>query len=121
MIILVQLLGVIMIGLSIVVLIKPILLRQFISFMSKGKRYYATGIIKLMYGTLFLMVAPQAKFIWLIALLGLEGLVKGAYVLVGNPEKIKSVYNLWFDKSEVAYRIFTMFLIVLWLLVLATL
>lgn len=124
MLILAKLLCVLGIGFGIALLIKPVILKQHLSFMSKGKRYYTEGAGKLITGMIFLLAAPQAKVFWFVALIGLIGLVKGILgilLFTFKPEIIESFYKWWLDKPEATYRVFGVVGFVLGLMLLASL
>jgi uncharacterized protein YjeT (DUF2065 family) len=91
--------------LAIIFLIKPILFKQYISFIKVGKRYYIQGILKLTFGTLLLMVASQTKLFWLFAILGLWGLLEGIILFI-KPDTFKSMGESWLKRSDRTIRFF---------------
>ena len=71
MLILAKLIGIMIISLGIAASLKPELLKQFIAFWTKEKRLYLAGILRIAFGFIILMAAPEAKLFWVVVLFGL--------------------------------------------------
>ena len=111
-----RVLGVLFLIFGIALFIKPVIWNQYLSFISKGKRFYTTGIIKLTYGIIFLLAAPQAKIFWIVGLLGMEGFIKGILGILlfrFKPEMIDSVKTWSLDKPRVIAVLVIVFNLVL--------
>ena len=123
MLVLAKVLCVLCVGVGIALLIKPVLLKQHISYILEGEHFYVEGFGKLIGAIIFLMAAPQAKIFWFVALIGLISLVKGITIILlfaFKPEIIKSIYKWWMDKTEAFFRMLALVIIVLGLVLLGT-
>jgi uncharacterized protein YjeT (DUF2065 family) len=105
MIIFVQAYIILCISLAIVLLIKPIFFKKYISFISEGKRYYLQGTLKLIFGTMLIMVASQTQLFWLFAIFGLWGFLEGIVLFV-KPNIFKSTSELWLNRPDTTIRCF---------------
>ncbi|UCB57735.1 MAG: hypothetical protein JSV30_03925 [Candidatus Omnitrophota bacterium] len=72
--------GYITIAFSLTVLIAPKFLRKVVDLFSIGSRIYAVGLLRLILGVLFLMLATQARFWGYIIALGLACSASGLFI-----------------------------------------
>jgi hypothetical protein len=58
------------------------------------------GLIPLVFGILLVISSGWSEIFWLVFLLGLIALAKGAYLLFGSREQIDTATSWWLDKAS---------------------
>ena len=105
MLILAKVIAVLIIGIGIIFLLNPKAMKQYAAFWVQGKRIYMGGILNLLFGVLFLLVASQCRLVEVIIVAGLIPLAKGIMIIICGPEKMKAMLNWWSKKSPAAARL----------------
>lgn len=95
MIVLVKLFGIVVVVFGVIFLLKPDVIRPYMDFWTKGKRIYTAAVLNLIIGIILLLAASQCRLAWLIALIGIWGIIKGVILFVLGPEKLKSRIEWW--------------------------
>ncbi|MDD5166917.1 MAG: hypothetical protein PHQ57_05980 [Candidatus Omnitrophica bacterium] len=100
MIIVVKLLGILMICMGLVNLINPILMKKMISFWKQGKRIYAGGLLRVLFGVIFLLASSYSRVRQpcVLAVLGVLMILGGMLIFILGPEKMKAILG-WWDKK----------------------
>ncbi|MDD5495655.1 MAG: hypothetical protein PHP46_00975 [Candidatus Omnitrophica bacterium] len=101
MVILVKSIGALIIFVGALCILNPQAMKGLLSFWKAGKRVYAIGIIRLVFGILFLIAAPQCKEPWLIRVFGVLMLLSAFTIFFMGLEKIKGMFE-WFDKRPLS-------------------
>ena len=95
-------LGIVFIAISIVLLLKPGIVKSLMEFFKKGKRIYLAGIARLVLAVIFLLAARDCDITWLIAAFGILFLISGISIFMLGPEKCKSIID-WFQKQSLLF------------------
>jgi len=88
---LVKLIGIIMICMGAVNMWNPNLMKKMISFWRQGKNIYVGGLLRVLFGFIFLVSATQARSPWVIYILGVIILFGALSVFVKGLNKAKSM------------------------------
>jgi uncharacterized protein YjeT (DUF2065 family) len=113
MLMLVRLFALVMVVFGIINVINPEMMKQYIAFWAKGKRLQAGGIISLVTGVIFLIVAPQCATPWFVVLMGIIALIKGVLLFALGPEKWLAKISWWTSCPPMVLRIISVVAILL--------
>jgi len=105
MLLLIKLFGVIVVGLGAICVTSPDSMKQMMDYFLKGKRIYGIGVIRIILGILFLLVASQCKLPGVIYTLGVFLIVAGSLIFVFRLEKCKSMITNIMSKSNTTKRL----------------
>jgi len=107
MIIVVKLLGILMICMGLANLINPILMKKMISFWKQGKRIYAGGLLRVLFGIIFLLASSysQVRQPCVLAVLGVLMILGGMLIFILGPEKMKAILGWWDKKPASVLRL----------------
>ncbi len=97
----VRILGVVIVAMGVISLLNPRILKQSMTFMGQGKRFYAVGVLRLLIGGMLLYTASQCRLPEVIIILGILVLTSGIAVFALG-EKMKSMIN-WFNKKPLLF------------------
>ena len=117
MLLLVKLLGISIVGLGIIFLIDPKVMKAYIAFWEPAKRLRIGAIISFLVGIIFLLAVAQAKFPGVIIALGIVSLIKGITLFILNPLKTKSMMNWWAQRSDSFIRMYALFALAIGMLI----
>jgi len=104
MVALIKLIGIVILILGVAYLLRPELMKQYMSFWTKNRRLYAGAIISAIIGTFLLLGATQCRIDWVVTVVGLWGLLKGLIILMLGKEKMASTIKWWQKKSVKTLR-----------------
>ena len=104
MVIFVKLFGIVIVLVGLLFLINPKTLKQYISFWKQEKRLRIGGVLAIPFGIIFLIAAPQCRLAWLITVLGIWSIIKGALLLTLGQKKINVYLDWWLEKPVLAIR-----------------
>lgn len=113
MLILVKLFGIVLVALGVIFLINPEVIKKYAAFWTKGKRIYMGGILSLLIGIIFLLVASQTRLTWFVALFGILALIKGILLFVLGPAKIIAMINWWQARPPLVLRLYAFLVLAL--------
>ena len=99
MFILARLLGVVAIVIGVVVALNPIMINKMLEFWKRGKNVYLAGAARLIFGVMFLVIAPGCRYTLIVTILGALMLIGGVIVFVLGPVKIRPIFE-WFGKMK---------------------
>jgi len=104
---------------SIILIIKPKVIKQLFAFFMKGKRIYLAAVLRLLIGVILLIAAsPQCKSTWVIITLGIFFLIAGVMIFALGLEKTKSILNWWNNKPLIVLRLVSLIPIAIGILLL---
>ena len=95
---LIKIIGVVFVGMCILYLLKPEILRSILAFFKFGNRLYIAGVIRLIFAVVFLLAARECKVQWLIFAFGILFLLSAIMVFVLGPKKLVGMLN-WYQKQ----------------------
>ncbi|MGB2706231.1 MAG: hypothetical protein WBC74_05205 [Candidatus Omnitrophota bacterium] len=119
MVILVKLIGIIVVGMGLVFVLKPDVIKQiFAYYLREKRRIYIIGVARIIIGFIFLMGASQCRVVWAIIVIGLLPLVSGISIFVLGPDKCKNILKKWQEKPLKTLRLLSLVPIIYGLLIL---
>jgi len=86
-------------------LISPQALKNTLMFWERGKRIYWAGIVRLVFGAVLVLAAPQCKWMGVVLGIGIFFLVAGLSNFIMSLEKQKAIILWWLGKSAWILRI----------------
>lgn len=96
MIVLAKLIGILMVCMGIVNIINPALMKKMIAFWQKGKNIYLGGLLRCLFGIIFLLSATQARIPLVIYVLGVIILLGALAIFTMGLKKMKAIL-IWWD------------------------
>ena len=117
MIILVKLIGILMACMGFINLLNPKPMKKMISFWRKDKRIYAGGLLRALFGVIFLLSTPQARLPMVIYVLGILMLLGASLIFILGLEKAKAILNWWDKKPYSILRLMGILILVIGALV----
>lgn len=101
----VRLFGIVVVFAGILFSISKKALKDYIAFWKSEKRLKVGGVGALLFGVIFLIAASQCRVSWLITVLGIWSIIKGALLLTLSVKKLYGYFDWWQDKSILTIRI----------------
>jgi uncharacterized protein YjeT (DUF2065 family) len=92
-------------------------MRKMLSFWMHGKRLYVGGLLRLLFGAIFLWSASQARLRGVIYALGILMLLGGILIFVAGPVKVKKMLNWWSKKPDSILRLVAILILLIGALV----
>jgi uncharacterized protein YjeT (DUF2065 family) len=117
MIALAKLIGIFITCMGIIVIVKPQIIRMMISFWRQDKRIYLGGLLRMLFGAIFLLSAPQARLPVVMAALGLFLLIAGLLIFLIKLDKIKSMLERWSKRPSYVLRLMGSIVLIIGLLI----
>lgn len=117
MILLVNIIGILMVCMGFIYVLNPALMKKMISFWRQSKRIYAGGLLRLLFGAIFLWSASQAKIQVVIYVLGILMLLGGVFIFVMGQEKVKRMLDWWDKKPDSILRLIAILILAIGALV----
>jgi len=108
MVVLIKAVGVLILTAGIVFFIYPQAAKKLFSFFRQGRRIYIAGVLRILFGVIFLMGASDCRTVGVITTLGILLLVAGILIFVIKLDKIKSVLEFWHAKPNSVLRFITL-------------
>lgn len=103
--------SVVWIGLGAGIVLYTNQVKSFLRELVLGMNIRLWAFVPLIFGLLFILGAFQVcELFWLLLVLGIIALAKGAYLLFAPPRQINSLLQWWFDRvGEKATRLWGLF------------
>jgi uncharacterized protein YjeT (DUF2065 family) len=117
MIVLARVIGIFISFIGLVVIVRPLVIRRMLAFWRQDKRIYIAGLLRMLFGAIFLLSAAQAKLPMVMTTLGLFLLIAGLLIFIIKPEKIKSMFEYWDKKPSSVLRLMGIIILVIGVLV----
>ena len=92
-------------AMGLIIAIRPDILKKILNFWKEGKRAYLAGVMRLVFGVIFLFAAQGCKFPALIFTIGALALIGAAVIFLVGPDKIKPILGWWEKKPPLVIRI----------------
>lgn len=99
MLILVKVIGIYLVAMGIIILLRPKAYSIIFNFFRQGKRIYMAGILRILFGALFLSVADESRFQTFLLIMGVLAIIGGITIFVLKPAKLKTLMD-WFEKKS---------------------
>lgn len=105
MIVLVKLIGVFIACMGLIIFSNPELMKKMISYWRNGNRLYIGGLLRVIFGVIFLFSAFRARSPAFMAALGIFLVIAGMLIFVLGLEKIKKMLDWWDEKPFSVLRL----------------
>lgn len=99
--------GIIISGMCLATILFPTISRNIIKFFSVGSRLYTAGIIRIILGTMILLLSPQAKLWWFTVIAGLLTIGSGTALFFSSLRRTKELLARIQNKPDNILRIYT--------------
>lgn len=113
-----QLIGVFIISAGIAIAFKPQIASDMVAFWEKDHRLYWGGIIRLVFGSIMLVTASDARFPTLVMVLGILFFLSGLLLYILPEAKIRGILEWWKQRSIIVVRVWGSIAALLGLLIL---
>ncbi|MFH1245449.1 MAG: hypothetical protein V1662_03105 [Candidatus Omnitrophota bacterium] len=113
--------GIIISGICLATILFPVISRNIIKFFSVGNRLYSAGIIRIILGTMILLLSAQAKLWWFTVTIGLLAACSGAVLFFSPLRRAKELLARIQNKPDNLLRIYTSLTLLVWLILLYSL
>jgi uncharacterized protein YjeT (DUF2065 family) len=114
---LVKFIGMLLVITGVVVLVRPEVCKQMISYVEKGKRVYWSCGIKTIIGIIFLLAALQCKVPLIIAILGILFVSSIVICMMMGEKGIKAMIKFWKENPPVILRLWGVLTLAIGLLI----
>jgi uncharacterized protein YjeT (DUF2065 family) len=98
-------LGVIIVGMAVVYILKPDILKRVLKFFSQGRRIYFIAAIRFLLAIIFLLGARECDFPRVIFAFAVLFILSGSLILLLGPEKIRSMLTWYQDRPVGILRV----------------
>lgn len=102
MIMLVKGIGILIACMGIIIFLSPQVTKRMLAFWRKGKRLYTGGVVRVLFGLIFLSAASQARVPVVMAGLGILSLAAGILIFILGLERMKVLLG-WWDKRPASF------------------
>ena len=106
MIFVVKAIGIIMLAVGVVLAAKPSLMRAFLDFAKVDKRYYAAGVVRIVFGALLLLSVPKVAYPWVTGVIGALIALTGIVIFFVGENRVHSIMGWAQAKSDDTIRVF---------------
>ena len=117
MVIVVRLIGIFITVMGLVFALSPTGMKQVLDFFAKGKRVYLIGILRILFGIIFLLAASLCKWTEVIRVLGILFIIAGSFIFILGIRKVKSVVEWWSKKPALTLRLLSLVPVILGVLI----
>jgi len=98
-------LGIFIASMGLTIIFNPEVMKKMIAYWKQGKRIYAGGLLRALFGVIFLLSVPQARLAAVMYGLGILVLISALIVFAMGLEKIKVTLDWWDKKPSSMLRI----------------
>lgn len=105
MVLIAKLIGLWIIGMGLFFLMQPAKCRGMAGFWRAGKRIYYAGIIRIVLGSYFLLIASQCRWIVMMIAIGILMVAGGISIFVMGPERAQKLIGWVEGQKDVFFRI----------------
>jgi len=105
MIILAKIIGCAIVAMGTAIAINPNTFKVVINFWRRGKNVYLAGALRIIFGVIFLLVAPLGRLPAVISVLGVLMIIGGIVIFVIGPERIQAIFDWWGKKPPSVMRL----------------
>jgi hypothetical protein len=108
MVIAIRLIGAFIAAMGLALALSPKGVNQAFDFFSKGKRIYWIGLLRILFGIIFLLAASVCRWTEVIRVLGVLFIIAGSFIFILGIRKVKSVLEWWSKKPALILRLLTL-------------
>ncbi|MBN1871647.1 MAG: hypothetical protein JW800_03645 [Candidatus Omnitrophica bacterium] len=113
MLVIARLLGIVILLMGISILFNPVIMKNLITFWEKGKRIYAAGVLRLIFGVIFLLIASQSRKPIIVTIIGLLFLIGGIIIFGLGEKKVKAILKKYQETPALTCRILSLIAVVI--------
>jgi uncharacterized protein YjeT (DUF2065 family) len=103
--IVIRIIGIVFVFMTIVYLLKPDIMKSLMEFFKQGRRIYFAALVRFVLAIVFLLVAGQCRYFWVIFAFGVLFIISGLLIFILGSEKVKSYINWWQKQPLVLLRV----------------
>jgi uncharacterized protein YjeT (DUF2065 family) len=118
MLIIVRIIGAVISLAGLTFLIRPAPMKKFISYMKEANRIYVIGVLRLVFGAVFILAAPQAGCGAMIMVIGILMVIGGALIFALGRDRVKAVMERYLNMPDSSMRLFAIVPVLLGILIL---
>ena len=97
--------GILIVLEGIVLLLRPDIYKRVLEYFVKGMILYLAGVLKIVFGIVFLISAMSCNIPWIIIAMGIIALAGGVWVFAVKLEKVQSMISWLLEKPPLAIRL----------------
>lgn len=105
MVMLVQIVGLLIVGLGLAILISPAVTHQIFEFFKEGKRIQIAGVVRVLVGVVLFLSSSRSAVPIAANMLGAIFLLSGIIVLVSDAEKLRAFIEKYSEMPEIILRL----------------
>ena len=117
MILIMRIMGVVVSLIGLTFLMNPALMKKFISFMKEAKRIYAIGVLRFVFGTIFIFAAPQAGCGAIIMAIGILIVIGSILVFALGTKRVMAMMEWYLKMPDSNMRLFAIVPVLLGILI----
>jgi uncharacterized protein YjeT (DUF2065 family) len=95
----IKIIGIVIVVISVVLLVKPDVMKRLLEFFMMGKRLYIPGLIRLALAVVFFLSARECDITWVIVVLGIIFLLSALLIFVLGPDKLRPMMD-WYQRQS---------------------
>ena len=104
MVLLARCIGAVIMGMGLTIAINPAMFKAMLNFWKTGNRVYVAGVMRLIFGAIFLMAAPHCRLSGVVTILGILVIIGGIMIFVIGPKRILPIFAWWETKPPMVMR-----------------
>lgn len=105
MIILVRFIGFVMVVMGTAIVLNPKIFKAVVNFWRQGKNIYLAGVIRLIFGAIFLTASPACRFPLVISVFGVLMVIGGIMIFMIGQKRIQLIFDWWERRPLITIRL----------------
>lgn len=105
MLMLARFIGLVIIAMGTVITLNPNVFKAMINFWRQGKKIYIAGVVRLTFGIIFLLAAPECRLPGVVSILGVLMIIGGIIIFVIGPQRIQTIFGWWEKRPPLFMRL----------------
>lgn len=120
MVLLVKVIGIVIAGIGFMSVMNPALIRRMLKFWRAGRRIYAGGIVRIVFGAVFLFAASRSGIPAVLYTIGILSFTGGVLIFVWKLEKAKAMLDWWDKRPDTVLRVIALFALLIGALIVSS-
>jgi hypothetical protein len=117
MILLVKVIGIFIACMGAVIILNPQIMKNMVMFWRQGKKLYFAGVLRILFGVIFLLSVSRAKIPVVMLVFGIFSLIAGILVFILGLEKIRGMLDWWQKRPNGILRLMALLVLILGFLI----
>lgn len=105
----VKAIGIFIAAMGLIFILTPRGIKKTFEFFARGKKVYLIGLLRIIFGIIFLIAASQCRWSEVIRVLGIFFIIAGSFIFILGIRKVKSVIEYWRQKPLLILRFLSLF------------